>query len=136
MGQRVRLDRDGVVCAGARQTDSTTALGPNDAADQSPAMWRWPEAGGVLTTAQRNSRSDSLKAGRTRAAAAPPEEGGFTAIVPGRQGALVFPDAAQRQVVLEVLANARKVLHDRNSQPTQFRRIPDTREHQHLRCVH
>src|SRR5215469_9474536 len=94
------------------------------------------ESVGVLRSAERNLRLADLKVGRRSMRTAFPEEGSLTGIVPRRQRSLVFPHAPYGHVVLEVLSDTGKVLHDRYSQPTQFRGITDTREHQHLWRVH
>src|SRR6266436_5189825 len=61
-----------------------------------------------------------------------PKERRFTHVVAWRQGLRIFPTTAKADMVLEVLPNARKVLHARYSQPLQFGLVTDSGQHQHL----
>src|SRR6202011_5241464 len=130
MRQCVGLDLDRVTRIGSRQADAASALWPHQASKQCPGTCRWAELGCCLCTAERHLTLAGLQIWSIEITIALPEERRFSHVVAWRQCLRIFPDTAKTNMVLEVLANAWKVLHARYSQPLQFGLVTNSRQHQ------
>src|SRR5262249_45128380 len=125
--QHIGLYPDRGVSVESRQTDTTPALGPFNTSDQCPTMWRWVKFGGCLGTTQRYFGLASLPIRRVETRIALPEVGRLAAVVTGSQRLLILPNTTDGGMVLKVLTDAGKVLHERNSEASQLGLIANSR---------
>src|SRR5215469_9179494 len=98
------------------QTDAAPALRPYDASEQCPGAMRRVEPGSCFCAAQRNFHLASLQIGGLEFGIAFPEECCLSSIVAGSEWCLILPHTPDGKMILKVLSDAWKMLHNRNPQ--------------------
>src|SRR3981081_1842064 len=136
MRQCVGLDLDWVTRIGSRQASAASTFWTHRDSKQCPGPRRWAELGCCLCTAERHLTLAGLQIWSIEIRIALPEVRRFTHVVAGRESLRILPNTPKTNVVLKVFANAWKVLHYRYSKVLQFGLVTNSRQHQHLWCVH
>src|SRR5215471_14982111 len=134
--QVIAFDLYRVVSSGSRQTDAALAFCSYNASEQCPGIRRWIKSGSGFGATERKFPLASLQIRSFESGIALPEIGSFGPVVTGSKRLLRLPDTTDTEMVLKVLCHAGKVLHDGDSEASQLGPVADSRQHQHLWCMH
>src|SRR5690349_3760796 len=112
MREKVGFNLYGIVWIGPCQPQVAPAFGPDDAAEQGPAVGRHAKAGNIFGTRLGDLRLTCLYIWTLQISSAFPEEGGLGHGVARWEGFLILPDTVKGWMILKVLSDAWEMLNE------------------------